>query len=398
MCDVIIRCPLLRLPERVYAIATILGDWLGLEHLVIPEDRLNTIIELGTGSSNAASLLLPDTFFQAADSRWLDPETLPSLPLRTFDTHSVDVPARVTDRHVPVLFGIDATTDPTSEPTNHQLPIDILGSTFFMLSRYEEAVIRARDEHDRFPADASVAYQAGFLERPIIDEYVEILWAAMKRLWPSLSRKQHQARVRVSCDVDHPFLIHGGPRRVLRRVGGDLIKRRSPRSALRTLTAWALARSRTHRFDEFRRNIDWMMDVNEDEGNTVAFNFIPEKTHPTMDNAPSLDEPPMRQLLRSIHERGVQTSACGLPASIPGTANLRRTRRHSAPTIRLPLPPAQADGRTPRNQGRTHTCSTASESTGTSMRLACAYFGQLRRSVPVTQPVASVQVDAVSYA
>ena len=53
-----------------------------------------------------------------------------------------------------------------------------------MLSRYEEAVLLDRDDHDRFPATASIAYKTGFLDRPIIDEYVEILWVAMKRVWP----------------------------------------------------------------------------------------------------------------------------------------------------------------------------------------------------------------------
>lgn len=46
-------------------------------------------------------------------------------------------------------------------------------------------------DHDRFPATASLAYRAGFLDRPQIDEYLEILWAAMRRLWPGLQRKPH---------------------------------------------------------------------------------------------------------------------------------------------------------------------------------------------------------------
>ena len=64
-----------------------------------------------------------------------------------------------------------------------QLGLDIFGSVFFMITRYEEVVKSDRDEYDRFPAAASLAYQEGFLDRPIVNEYLEILWTCMKRLW-----------------------------------------------------------------------------------------------------------------------------------------------------------------------------------------------------------------------
>lgn len=71
-----------------------------------------------------------------------------------------------------------------------KLGLDIFGSAFFMLTRYEEVVKSVKDEHERFQARASLAYQEGFLERPIVNEYLEILWWSMKRLWPNLERKK----------------------------------------------------------------------------------------------------------------------------------------------------------------------------------------------------------------
>ena len=61
-----------------------------------------------------------------------------------------------------------------------EVPLDIFGSAFFMLTRYEEMVITERDTHGRFPARASIAYREGLLERPIVDEYLELLWAAIQ--------------------------------------------------------------------------------------------------------------------------------------------------------------------------------------------------------------------------
>lgn len=53
--------------------------------------------------------------------------------------------------------------------------VDIVAGSFFMLSRYEETVVRSVDAFDRFPADSSVAYQEGFLHEPIVNQYAEQL-------------------------------------------------------------------------------------------------------------------------------------------------------------------------------------------------------------------------------
>jgi len=61
------------------------------------------------------------------------------------------------------------------------LPCDLIASTFLMLSRYEEVVLPERDQHDRFPARASIAFREGFLNRPVVDEYADLLWRTVLR-------------------------------------------------------------------------------------------------------------------------------------------------------------------------------------------------------------------------
>jgi len=53
--------------------------------------------------------------------------------------------------------------------------VDVVAGAFFMLSRYEETVVRATDVFDRFPAESSVAYQEGFLQEPVVNQYAEQL-------------------------------------------------------------------------------------------------------------------------------------------------------------------------------------------------------------------------------
>ena len=51
--------------------------------------------------------------------------------------------------------------------------LDMFSASFFMLTRWEEYVNIKRDKHGRFPATESLAYKQGFLNRPIVNEYLE---------------------------------------------------------------------------------------------------------------------------------------------------------------------------------------------------------------------------------
>ena len=68
--------------------------------------------------------------------------------------------------------------------------IDIFASSFFMLTRWEEYVNKIRDMHNRFPAYASLACKNNFLDRPIVNEYVEMLWNMLKFLGCKQEKKK----------------------------------------------------------------------------------------------------------------------------------------------------------------------------------------------------------------
>ena len=86
--------------------------------------------------------------------------------------------------------------------------VDIIASSFFMLSRYEEIVSTERDQYGRFPARESIAYKEGFVDRPVVNEYLELLWnwidsfglgIMRKPLWP----QGKDFAVCLTHDVDH---------------------------------------------------------------------------------------------------------------------------------------------------------------------------------------------------
>lgn len=55
------------------------------------------------------------------------------------------------------------------------MPFDILSSIFYMVTRYEEFIIKERDKHQRFKATTSVAYKEKFITRPVVDLWLQQL-------------------------------------------------------------------------------------------------------------------------------------------------------------------------------------------------------------------------------
>jgi hypothetical protein len=180
---------------------------------------------------------------------------------------------------------------------------DILGLTYWMLSRQEEVGRTDLDEHGRFPATSSHAYKHGYLERPVVDEWLHILGQVIQRTWPGIELKQHTFSMKVSHDVDGPsrYGFRSVPA-LVRAMAGDVIKRRDFKSAI--LGPWVHMNTRTqlHRADP-ANTFDWIMDVSEQQGLQSAFYFICGHTDPhDADYQP--EHPAIRHLIRRIHQRG----------------------------------------------------------------------------------------------
>lgn len=169
---------------------------------------------------------IPDVFLGGSEGKWLTKESLPHVPLDVIDISfdGLDI------KQIPVIFG--RTNDDGQyikmEDRKAYLGVDIFGSAFFMLTRYEEIVIKKRDGYDRFPVEESLAYKENFLTRPIINEYTEILWKLLKHVSPDIQRKEKIYRVIPTHDIDKPFgMVYDSPVQILRHFASDLIVTKS---------------------------------------------------------------------------------------------------------------------------------------------------------------------------
>lgn len=181
---------------------------------------------------------------------------------------------------------------------------DILGLTYWMLTRLEEVGRSDLDEHLRFPATSSHAYKHEYLERPVVDEWLSILGQVISRVWPSLKLTSHEFSIKVSHDVDHPSMCAFKPwPTVIRMMAAHLIKRRDLGAFARTLLVKLGTSKRLHPKDP-NNTFDWLMTVSESNDLKSAFYFICGRTVPSRDGDYELEDPAIRELLRRIHQRG----------------------------------------------------------------------------------------------
>ncbi len=289
--------------EYTYVLSVIFYHFLGLEFrcrtVSGPDDTIRVRL---AQAPDAGVIELPDFFIKAYEEKGPSSSLLPKAPLPIWRAKKELSEVNLVRPDLPVIFG-----SPLSDGTwfelqgnKARLGLDVLGSAFFMLTRFEEAVLPDRDKHGRFPGNASLAFREGFLDRPIVDEYVEILWAIMKRLWPGIRRKQRSYRVFLSHDVDVPFVAAGRAwPTVIRRAVGDLVKRTDVGLAARTLASRLFQKPELDPANTF----SFILDTSERFGIKSTFFFKAGVTNLKYDVFYDIGSPWIRNLFREIHAR-----------------------------------------------------------------------------------------------
>jgi hypothetical protein len=173
-----------------------------------------------------------------------------------------------------------------------------------MLTRYEEVAVATRDRYGRFAAVSSLAHREGFLGVAVVDAYVELLWSALRRLWPRLERRHGGFRLALTHDVDDPLASLGRtPARLARQLAADALVRRDPALAAQRVRSWVARRRGDHGQDPYN-TFDFLMDVCERNGVAGAFYFLATDEPSTRNGSYTLDHPWVRSLIGRIHERG----------------------------------------------------------------------------------------------
>ncbi|MBQ2594038.1 MAG: polysaccharide deacetylase family protein [Candidatus Riflebacteria bacterium] len=179
--------------EKKYIIRILFKEFLGLDYTLSINNEKNNRYEIIL--PNNKKLLFEDCFWVDSDESYLKKDKLPVKVDFSFNQFIVE-------QNIPIIYGNER-IEVSEDLIN--CGIDIFASSFFMLTRWEEYVNETRDQHNRFPATASLAFRFGFLDRPLVNEYVEMLWNMLKYLGFEKKRKQHNFEMLLTHDVDSPF-------------------------------------------------------------------------------------------------------------------------------------------------------------------------------------------------
>ncbi len=146
-------------------------------------------------------VIIPSGFFKL--DVYGTEQAMPTLPLSSW-------------RGIPLLFG-EPREEWSADGAQLIIHADLLASTYFLISRYEEVYRRnERDTYGRFPGKSSLPYKAGFLHRPIVDEYGEALrqilleeGIASRYNLRLEERPQTFSRVNLTHDLSRPYNYRG---------------------------------------------------------------------------------------------------------------------------------------------------------------------------------------------
>lgn len=275
MSELTARIPNNNVEERKYAISVLFADFIHAEPPLIE-----------VAETDCTTLLFGDKKIIFHDHFWnAHPEPVSYLSADNLPHTTLCSNQFTPEKDIVAIFG-----DGKCEISEDTITcgIDIWASTFFMLTRWEEYVCPARDEHGRFPAKASTALKYNFLHRPIVNEYAEILRKMLEHIGFEIPTQSTNPQLIPTHDID---ILQANCR--LKSFAGDLLKRHDLKMAL-------------SRFGEPRDvydTFDFLMNKSE-EAHTKSIFFFMASDHREGYSGNYLNTKKFVQTIEKITKRG----------------------------------------------------------------------------------------------
>lgn len=131
----------------------------------------------------------------SADACWIQPVSL----LFESNIHALE-PEVHTPGQFPIFF---------SGPGD--MGFDLFASSFYLLSRYEEYLPHPLDAYGRFPHQRSLAFRHGFLDRPLVDQWMMQFLVCLRSKFPALQIRPRSFEHLATYDIDESFAYRHKP-------------------------------------------------------------------------------------------------------------------------------------------------------------------------------------------
>jgi len=169
-------------PRLTYTFDLIFKEYLGINYALTSDDAAFRQYS-GARLSYGQAPLSDELFFSASDL--LFEKGISDHQLSFFDWNGTKV-----------FF---------ATPPNNVFPFDPFAASFYLVSRYEEYLPHIRDGHDRFDAGQSIAYQKGFIGKPLVNIWALRLRDELQKKFPLLKFPERHYRFISTIDIDNAF-------------------------------------------------------------------------------------------------------------------------------------------------------------------------------------------------
>ena len=173
------------------------------------------------------------------------------------------------------------------------LPFDPFSASFYLVSRYEEYGEPDLDQYGRFAAEESVAFKRGFLQKPVINFYAEMVARVLGKHFPQMEFRKPQYRFLPTYDVDSAYAYkHKG---VFRNTAGLI------RSMTKLNTREVAERINVlfNRIPDPFDSYEYIEGLHAESGTTPVFFFL-MGDYDEFDKNISSQIPRYQQLIRSV--------------------------------------------------------------------------------------------------
>jgi hypothetical protein len=185
----------------------------------------------------------------------------------------------------------------------YKINYDIFGFIYWTLNRVEEYKNNKYDKHQRFKIEETYSMKNGYYERPVVDEWFDILKQITKKLWNDIEINKKNFTLWVSHDVDRPsrYSFTTIPQ-LIRRMGGDIVKNRNIKNAIMGPLIRNYPSFEINRLDPWNK-FEWLMSISEKYNLKSTFFFMTGKTDNKYDGDYEITDERINYLIKLIMER-----------------------------------------------------------------------------------------------
>ncbi len=243
------------------------------------------------------SIFIADSFFSHLSINILDKSSLPNKPLSFLAINDEYLKFKLKEESIPLIFGNSSNI--LLEKDNF-INLDIFGSIFFLLTGYEEIIIKDTDEFNNFPYKKSILSHNNLISRPLVDEYITILSHYLQRNLNIFPLKDTNFKIIPTHDVDRAFKYYEASfTENIKESLIDIIKRKSIKTFIQRNKSY-LFNGKGDPFNTY----DWLIEQSEKRNLQSIFYFKNHLIDNEKDVAYNIKSKALKNIFLNIDKKG----------------------------------------------------------------------------------------------